>query len=325
MAQPALEKFIRRSVDIVIQPVAGTPTVPNPATDRVRFYDGSSGTEFDSVEENADKPFFSGREFTTYNHRAFVEGSIHVYPPAIPGDAVDGTPHCDTLLRVAGMAKVLDDVAGTTRYEPISDNVPLATADWRQADLRRRIYDARANISALMLEIGQRPKATVRLQGAYDAVVDEAMTAGTAPSELPPVMQASNSLTRITVLPGGAPYQAWGKSLTIDFGNTLTSKEYTEHRETSIDDRQARFTLRVSKQTLADFNPWALRRDSTFVALAQRLISADGRYVEFGVRGQIRDINEADIDGDYGWELSGPCVATSAGGDEFYVEFGTHV
>ena len=30
------------------------------------------------------------------------------------------------------------------------------------------------------------------------------------------------------------------------------------------------------------------------------------------------------FDGDYGWELSGPAIPTSAGGDECYIEFGTH-
>ena len=66
-----------------------------------------------------------------------------------------------------------------------------------------------------------------------------------------------------------------------------------------------------------------MRKAGTYITATMRVKNSDNRYTEFGIRGLIRDINETDIDGDYGWEITGPCIATSAGGDEFYIAFGT--
>jgi hypothetical protein len=327
MAQPALEKFTRRGLAAVDQPVAGTPVAPNPANNGIRLYDGQSGTEFDTLEENRDKPFFSGNEFTTFNHRAFIEGYVHLYPPEVPGDAADGTPECDLLLRIAGMAKTLDDVAGTTRYDPISDSIPMATADFWHAGTLRRIYDARANISALSLEIGNRARAQLRVQGQYTAINEQALPAITVSETFGPVIEAANSITQVVQYPdgvAGAALNLWGKALTVDFGSQLTSKEYTEHEETAIDGRQPTFTLRIARPAKADFDPWAVRKAGTYITATLQVANADGRYTLLGIRGLIRDINETDIDGDYGLEITGPCIATSAGGDEFYIEFGTN-
>ena len=49
--------------------------------------------------------------------------------------------------------------------------------------------------------------------------------------------------------------------------------------------------------------------------------SDTGFSQKLSFRGQIEQISEVDIDGDLGWELSGPCIASSAGNDEFALEF----
>jgi hypothetical protein len=41
------------------------------------------------------------------------------------------------------------------------------------------------------------------------------------------------------------------------------------------------------------------------------------------VRGQIETVAETDIDGDLGWDISGPCIPSNSGGDEFYIQFFT--
>ena len=326
MAQPNLEKFIRRGLTLKLQPTPGVPVVPSAATDGVRFYDGQSGTEFDALEENRDRAYFSGNEFSTFNHRAFIEGAVHLYPPATPGAAVGGTPECHALLLIAGMAQTLDQPNNLTRYNPISTGIALATSNFWHAGTLRQIYDARANISALSMEIGNRARAQLRVQGFYDSMGEQALPAVTVSETLGPVIEAANSTMRITQYPGGvagAPLLVWGKALTVDFGSQLASKEYTEHKETGIDGRQPTLTLRLARTAKADFDPWAVRKAGTYITATMRVKNSDNRYTEFGIRGLIRDINETDIDGDYGWEITGPCIATSAGGDEFYIAFGT--
>lgn len=326
MAQPDLEKFNRRGLAAVIQTTAGTPTAPSAAANGIRMYDGQSATEFDALEENRDRTYFSGTEFTAWNHRAYIEGTTHIYPPVTPGDASAGIPDCNVLLLVAGMTRVLDDTGGTTRYNPISDSISMATADFWHAGTYRRLYDARANISALTMDVGNRARAQLRLQGLYDDIDQQALASVTVPDELGPIVEAANAVTQITPYPSGVAGTAlkvWGKSLVINFGTTLTTKQYTEHRENAIDDRKATFTLRLAKTDLDDFSPFALRLAGTTIEALMRVVNSDKRYTEFGIRGLIRDINEVDIDGDYGWEISGPCIPTDAGGDEFYIEFGT--
>jgi hypothetical protein len=325
MAQPALEKFDRRGLALKIQAVAGTPETPSAVTDGIRFYDGSSGTEFDSLEENRDKPFFGGNPISTFNHRAYIEGYVHLYPPETPGDAADGTPAVHPLLLISGMTRVLDAVGGTTRYNPVSSGIAIATANFWHSGTVRRLYDGRGNISSLSLEIGNRAKAQLRVQGSYDDIGEQALPAITVPEETGPVIEASNSVTKIVQMPGGvagAALNVWGKALSIDFGSQLTSKEYTEHKETAIDGRSPTFTLRIARTAKADFDPWAVRKANTLITASLRVSNADGRYSETGIRGQIREINETEIDGDYGWEITGPCIPSSAGGDEFYIEFG---
>jgi hypothetical protein len=326
MAQPDLEKFIRRGVAVKIQAAEGTAEAPNTATDGIRFYDGQSGTEFDSLEENRDRPFFGGNEFATFNHRAFIGGSVHLYPPETPGDAVDGTPDADRLLLLGGFTKVLvAGPPGVTRYNPVSSGFPVGTADFWHAGTKRRIFDARAAISALSLAIGERARVNLRLLGTYTSIDEDALPSITVPETLGPVMQAANSITRLEVAGGPGAFQCWGKSLSIDLGTQLASKEYTEKKVNAIDGRSPTWSLRVARQAKADFDPWALRKAGTYIEGAQRLIGASDLYTELGFRGLIREINEVDIDGDYGWELSGPAIPTSAGGDECYIEFGTHV
>lgn len=323
MAQPALEKFTRRGIALVEQLVEGTETAPNVATNGLRLYDGSSGTEFDEFSEPVDRPFFTGDAFAVTNERAFIQGNFRLYPPTTPGDATDGTPDCDVILRPGGMTKVLDAGGGTTRYNPISQSIPVTTAYWWHAGTHLRVYDARHVISALIMQTGQRYQGQVRIQGSYDEMREEQLPSITIPSALGPIIASSNSKARVTALPGGSELAVWAKSLNIDFGSDLKSKEYTEYKANTIDDRKASWSMRLARTAKADFDPWALRKAGTFIQASMRVVSADNRYVEQGIRGQIRDINPVDIDGDYGWELSGPCVASDAGGDEFWIEFGT--
>lgn len=323
MAQPDLEKFIRRSLALAIQESGeGTPEEPSTSTDGVRLYDGTSGTEVDVIDDNPDTPHFAGNRIYVTNKRAFIQGNFRLYPPATPGDAMAGTPACHSLLLPAGMTRVLDAANRVTRYNPISEAIPVSTAYWWHSGTHKQVFDARHAISALQMMIGQRYQGTVRIQGSYDDVLEEALPSVTLPTEDAPTVQAGNSRTQVTVLPGGSPLNCWGKMLTIDFGSDLATKEFTELKTNTIDARSPTWTLRIARTAKADFDPYAVRDAATFLEATLRVKQSDGRYAMQGIRGQIRDIAPVDIDGDYGWDLSGPCVASDAGGDEFWIEFG---
>ncbi len=322
MAQPDLQKFNRRGLAIKLQSSEGAPETPDAGADGLRLYDGQSGTEVDVTEDNVDRPHFAGNQIYVSNRRAFIQGNFRLYPPQTPGDASDGTPDCHIALLPGGMTRVLDAAGRKTTYNPISEAIPVATAYWWHAGTHKRVTDARNAISALALTVGQRFQGQLRVQGSYEDVLEEALPSITLSDTDGPVVEADNSRTQITELPGGSPLNVWGKSLSLDFGSQLQTKEFTEHKTNSIDGRTPTWTLRLARTAKVDFDPWAVRDAGTFITAALRVKQDDGRYSMLSIRGQVRDINEADIDGDYGWELSGPCVASSAGGDEFLIEFG---
>lgn len=324
MAQPALESFKRRGLAVALRTPGApdTPVTPSPATHGVLLFNGTSGTEIDKIERPIDRPHFTGTPFAVGDKRAWIEGEFELYPPATPGAASTSDADCGVLLLPAGMTAVKDATEKTTRYNPISSGMVSCDAKWWHAGVVKSVEAARNDISSLAITIGDRFKGQVRLQGSYEDISAEALPNIAVPSREPVVARHDNTVTNITVLPGNTPLQLWAKSLSVDFGNSIRSGEYTSHKSTKIDDRQASWTLRIAKTDLADFNPWQVRDANQQVAVTLRLTEASGHYSELGIRGQIEQIEEVDIDGDYGWELSGPCVASDAGGDEFHIEFG---
>ncbi|HEY0916321.1 MAG TPA: phage tail tube protein [Solimonas sp.] len=321
MAQPNLEQFKKRGVAIKIETTAGTDAVPTSAANGVMLFNGSSGTEIDKIERPVDRPFLGGNPFVVGGKRAFIEGEFELYPPATPGGAATSSADCEVLLLPAGMTAVKDNVAKTTKYNPVSANIATASAYWYHAGTHKKVLGARNDLSNLSISVGERFKGNIRIQGDYDTVTEAALPSITLPSTVPTTAKASNTATNIQV-GGGSDVLVWAKSLTVNLSNRIANKEYTSHKETGITERSPTFTLRIAKTALADFNPWAARDSAEVFAARLRLTEEDGRYSELGIRGQIEGINEVDIDGDYGWELTGPCVPSDAGGDEFYVLFG---
>lgn len=322
MAQPDLQQFKKRGLALALRTIAGVPVVPAPATNGILLFNGSSGTETDTVERAVDRPFFTGNPFAVTNKRAFIEGEFELYPPATPGAAATSNADCHALLLPAGMTTVKDADAKTTRYNPVSQQIAISDAKFWHAGTLKAVAAARHNISSLVLAIGDRFKGNIRVQGDYTNITEDALPTLVLPATVPVVATAANTTGKVKSLPGGADLAIWAKSLSVDFSNTLATKEFTSHKETGITDRKPTWTLRLAKTALADFNPWSLRDAGTLITAALRTTEADGRYSELGIRGQIQGVSETDIDGDYGWELTGPCVASDAGGDELYIEFG---
>lgn len=336
MAQPALDFFKKRKVLVKPEGTEGVDSLPVGGTDGVRLFDGSSSTEFDKVERNEDTDHFGSSPFVVANRRATIQGTFELYPPATPGVGATSNADCERLLLPAGMAVVKDIPTKTTRYNPISSAIPSATAYFYHAGTLLKVLGARGNIRSLGIEIGQRFTGQASLQGEYTEVSATAAPAVTLPTKVPVVSSKRNSELLLGTLVKGAtassvltPLSAlhtWAKALRIDFGNQLAYREYTEKGVSGITNRASTFTLRLAKTDITgDFDPWFVRDNGIVLTAAYRLYELDtkvGLYSELGVRCQIENINPTDIDGDYGWEITGPCIPSSSGNDEFYIGFG---
>lgn len=321
MAQPNLEQFKKRGVAVKIETTPGVDAVPTGAANGVMLFNGSSGTEIDKIERPVDRPFLGGNPFVVGGKRAFIEGEFELYPPATPGAATTSSADCEVLLLPAGMTVVKDNVAKTTKYNPVSANMATSSAYWYHSGTHKKVLGSRHDVSNLTLAVGERFKGNVRIQGDYETVSEAALPTIVLPTTAPTTAKASNTTTNVTV-GSGADVLVWAKSLAVNLSNRIANKEFTSHKETGITERTPTFTLRIAKTALADFNPWAARDNAEVFTARLRLTESDGRYSELGILGQIEGVNEVDIDGDYGWELTGPCVPSDAGGDEFYILFG---
>ena len=342
MTQPALDFFKKRALLVKAEATEGVDAAPVGTTDGFRFFDGNSSTEFDKVERPLDKSFFGSDPFSIANRRARIEGNFELYPPATPGAASTSDADCAKVLLPGGMAVTKDSVNKITKYNPISSSIPTATAYWYHTGTLIKALGCRAELSALAIQIGERFTGHANLMGDYTEVSSASAPSVTLPSKVPVTANARNMRTFLSTLDKGATETTvatpladllvWGKSLSVDFGSQLAHKEYSSLAVNQISDRQGTFSLRISKTDItADFNPWFVRDNGIVLEARVQLFETagatpatvlSGLYSELGIRGQIEQITPTDIDGDYGWEITGPCIPSDTGGDEFYIGFG---
>lgn len=330
MAQPNLDFFTSRGLALKAEVTEGTDPTGTSALNSFDIMNGKSGTEFDKVERKRDRAFFTGDSFVVANKRAFIEGEMELVPPTTPGTAgAPGTAPCEVALLPCGMARTLS--ANKTALKPISRNIPSVFAYWWHAGTYLEVAAARGNINGLKMEIGQRFMANLRLQGTYVEKEEAALPTDFDYSDFttPLVSEYNNSTLIVNVEDsagtpvGTADLHLWGKLLSVDFNNQLNTKQYTEKKTTQVSDRKAAFTARFARPAKSDFDVYAARDAAHRVELAYRVTDPDtGLYSELIARGQIDQITDADIDGDFGYEITGTCIASSAGGDEFEINFG---
>lgn len=323
MAQPQLESFSRRGLALKIQPTPGLDSVPTAALNGILLMNGTSGTEFDRVDRNVDRAFFTGQSFGVRNKRAYVEGDFEIFSPSAPGQVANGNSTNEALLLPAGFTVTKNAVNKTTRYTPVSSNIARSSAYFWHVDSLKKIIDARHLLSSLRMAIGERVTGRARIQGSYTNVTKESVPNIVTYEGAPVILTPENSETYISTVNGDVTdLLMWGKELVLNMGSRIATKEFTSHRETGISGRDPTFSLRVARGDLADINPWALRDAGEFITGSMRVMETEDLYTEIGFRGQIEAFSEVEVEGDMCWEFSGPCVASSAGGDELYIEHG---
>ena len=320
MSQPALQTFERRTIAVDVGGSAVTSLA-----DSILTYDGSFGTETDTVEDNADSAYLGGKSVSITNNRGFIEAGIRLVSPAVPGTNPAAVAK---LLYPCGFAQTLTaGSAGTgkTSYTPVSASFALADAKMWQGGRLISVTDARGELSEIKGEIGTKMSAKFRLQGTYADLTDVAQPTDAAPDISQASVATHLNSTLILDSLGDTAITALhlrAKSLSYSLGNEIATQEYTEFKETAINARKPTFTARFANPAMADFNPEKIRDLGELITLKWRTTEADDHYVELGIRGQILAVNVVNIDGKAGIEITGTCIPSSAGGDEVYIENG---
>jgi hypothetical protein len=313
-----LEYFKNRALLLKVETTEGTDAVPVPGTDAFQLLEGSSGIDSDKIERMLDRPFFTNDPYVPTKLRGYVEGKFEVVPPAGPHISTSKAS-VDVLLKIAGMAKTF--VAGAppiVRYNPISAAIPSATAYFYHAGTLYAIVGARANISSLMMDIGSYIQGQCRIEGGCQEVQEVALptnldySAFTAP--------IANTTETMEMRVNGIAVE--GKSIGLNFNNTQQTIEHTEARLNRIKERKATTMLRFYRPARATLDPWALWKAGTIIpAYGTVTDPVSGLQTKISTRMQIEDVKPVDIDGDLGYDLTGRCIASDAGGDEFLIEF----
>lgn len=319
-----LERFKNRALLLKVEATEGTDAAPVAATDAFQLMDGTSGVLSDKIERTIDRPFFTHDPFVNTNIRAFIEGGFEIVPPST---ILDGTSKAsvDALLKIAGMAKTF--VAATAgppatpailRYNPVSSGIASGTAHFFHAGTFWRLTGARANITSVAMDIGNYLKAQARIEGGCQQVEEAALPGGLDYSAF--TTPIANTTETMEMRVNG--FAVDGKSIGLDFGNSLQTIEHTEARVNRINDRKPTFTARFYRPARASLDPFALWKAGTIIPLFGTITDpVAGLQTKMNVRGQIEDVRPTDIDGDYGYEITGRCIASDTGGDEFTIEF----
>lgn len=323
MAEPSIEYFDQRAVLVKLESDVDTDPTLSPSDDGFTFYEGSCGTEFDKVERNPDRPFWGGSPFRVANKRAFIEGSIDLFPPATPGTT---GALAKPLLLPAGFAEVLNVSTKLARYNPISANIKASWARFYQGGEVLNLASARHSLSAVRMAIGEGMSAKVRLQGGYDTIPEGVAPSVPADQTQSVVATWDNSVAFLTHVGGTATdLELRCKHLEWDSGSELQTTQFTGKRLSGHKGRTPTAKCLLLRPKDSDINLHAVRDANGIIELRFRTYQLDtkvGLYSEHGVRMQIDSIDRQDIEGYYGYEISGPCIPTSGGGDELFIAFG---
>ncbi|GMU44167.1 MAG: putative Ig domain-containing protein [Xanthomonadales bacterium] len=318
MAQPDLRTFDRRG--ILIGPANTTLTK---ADHSLLLFEGSAEFLADRVERNIDTAHLGAKPSTMRNHRAKIMGSVEIIPPATPGTLA--APYAKAILCCA-IAQTLSSDTRITRYTPVSSGMPLADAQWWHAGIFADVYDIAGDLSEINCEIGQRITAKLDLEGPFDEISEDDVPSDfVLTAFVEPTVCAHDNSTLILNSLGDAAISDLhlrAKQLRASFGNEKAVKEYTEYKKGQVSKRAGSFSFRIADTDLDDFNPEAFKRSRELLTLEWKLSESDGRYTIVGVRGQVDEIKRVDIEGDTGWEISGPAIPSSSGNDEIWIEHG---
>lgn len=313
-----LESFKNRALLLKVEVTEGTDAVPVAGVDAFQLFDGSSGITADKVERSVDRPFFGHDPFVNTNLRGFVEGGFELVPPTGVYSAASKAS-VEALLKIAGMAKTY--VAGPppiVRYNPISAAIPSATGYFYHAGLLYKLTGARANLSSISMEIGSYLKGQCRIEGSCLQVDEAALPGGLDYSAFVTPIAASTETMEMRV----NGFAVEGKSIGLDFGNEQKTIQHTEARINRITDRMPTFNAKFYRPAKASLDPWALWKAGTIIPLYGTTTEAvTGLQTKVSVLGQIEEVKPTEIDGDFGYEITGRCIPSNTGGDELLIEF----
>lgn len=313
----ALEFFTRRGVLLKTEATEGTDSLPVGATDGLLLLNGSSKVEATPIERVIDRDTFGHDPFLLSNWRGTIEGDVELIGNTAPGTA----PKLSTLLQIAGLAQTLDAVGPPPKasYNPIAVGIPSATAYFYHGGSLFQFTGCRAALSALTFGIGKAPTARVQILGDATGDVNESAIPVIDRSGFQTPIPVTKPTWQLTI--NGFAVSA--TELTLDFGSDLKIIEHSEDKIALIAARKPTWSATFYRPAKASLDPFALAKTHASVALVSELTDGvAGHLTRLSIgQGQIESVEPTDVGGFLAYKVNGRAIATSAGNDEFLLEF----
>lgn len=303
----------KRTILVKAETVYGTDPVPTGAANAVLC----KNLEIVPIEtalasRDLVKPYFGSNE--QYVAGAYTRVTFDVEMQA--GGAAGTAPAYDALLKACGMGSTV--VASTSvTYQPISSNFPSVTIYYNVDGVLHKVRGARGNVE-MIVEVGQIPVFRFTMLGLYNAPTDTAApTVDYAAFKAPLVANSDNSPTWNLFSYAGAL-----QSLNVNFNNSVNYRALIGVEDIQLNDRNISGTAVIQAPTIAQKDYWAAAIATTTGSLTLLHGKTAGYKVQLSsTRVNVTNPTYVDVGGITMLSVPFQCVPSSAGNDEFAIQF----
>jgi hypothetical protein len=231
------------------------------------------------------------------------------------GAAPAGTrPNIDPILQVCGHASV---VTASTKVEwnPITNGIKALTGWFKRGSREVKAYDVKGGLGALSFKMNDFAKATFSAKGRVDADADEvADYAGVDWSAVQDPLAIITDTFLLQLSGVNMDCTEFG----VQFGRTANVHVNSEAQKVNNKKHAATFSATFIRPKYSVFNPNALADAGSEITLLSSVTGVATRnFSVLATKAQILQVEEADVDGFFGWTVTGQLNKFNAGANEY--------
>lgn len=300
----------------------GTDPTPTGANDSILISSGRIRFAANKVTRDIDQAYLGARPFVLTGRTAFIEFDLEL----MGASTVDGSAPISPVLLLLGLAETITPTTGPVDYDPISSAFKSATGYFTipspnaSGGVRHVITGLRGD-ATLTVAINGYARLRCVLQGDEAILSDNAMPTQTLSAFQKPV-GVTKGTWQLSVDDGGGAFNVEGVELSLAFGNRVQLYETSETKCIGITGRDATGFIRIHDPALTDLNPYALAKDETLCNIVSVVDGGSTKKFTLNIpTAQLEFPERIDIDGASGLRVPFTALPSSAGNDEFNLEF----
>jgi hypothetical protein len=268
----------------------------------------------DVVSRDLIRPYLGASEQLLANTRVECTFSVELAGSGTAGTA----PQYGKALQACGLSETVA-VGTSVTYAPVSSAFSSVTIHYNIDGVRHKVTGARGTFT-LNGAVGEIPSIDFTFTGIYNAPGDSALPSVTYANQATPLIFKNVNTASFSLL----SYSGCLQSVSLDIGNTVVYRELIGcDKEVIITDRSASGSVSIEMVSIAtkDYFTAALT-DSTLGNLTFQHGTTAGNIVYFASTSiDIGDVSYGDQDGVAMLNIPYTAIPSSAGNDEFSLEY----